>query len=126
MITYKVIVDDYGDIRWYNEKGQLHREDGPAYVYAHGTKYWYQNGQIHREDGPAIEWTDGDKEWFLNNKLHREDGPAIECPNGRKFWYLNGNRISEEDHALAMSPIKELSVAEIEKILGYRVKIIKE
>lgn len=38
-----------------NEKGERHREDGPAVEYADGSKYWYQNGELHREDGPAIE-----------------------------------------------------------------------
>ena len=103
MITYKVIVDDYGDIRWYNEEGQL-----------------------HREDGPAIEWASGTKIWFLNDKLHRENGPAVEYSDGSKSWYLNGEELTEEEHARATSPIKELSISEIEKILGYRVKVIKE
>ncbi len=35
-----------------NERGELHREDGPAIEYTSGTKMWYQNGKLHREDGP--------------------------------------------------------------------------
>ena len=61
-------IDDYGTVRYYNEQGQLHREDGPARVYADGTKSWYINGKRHREDGPAVEWSDGDKEWYLNEQ----------------------------------------------------------
>lgn len=80
MITYKVTVGNYGDIFWRNEKGQLHREDGPACEYTHGNK----------------------------------------------AWYLNGVYMTEEGYARAMSPVKELSVGEIEKLLGYRVKVIKE
>jgi hypothetical protein len=34
--------------------GKLHRKDGPASIYADGTKIWIQYGKIHREDGPAI------------------------------------------------------------------------
>lgn len=102
MITYKVTVNDYGTIKWYNEEGKLHREDGPAVEYSYGTKYWYQNG-----------------------KLHREDGPAIEHSNGVKEWFFNGVRMTEEDHSRANSFVKELSVSEIENLLGYRVKIIK-
>jgi len=47
-------------------------------------------GKLHREDGPAIIWANGDKEWYINDKLHREDGPAIESANGDKKWFLNG------------------------------------
>jgi hypothetical protein len=67
MKTYKVIVDDYGTRRWYNEHDQHHREDGPAIEYANGDKSWFINDQFHREDGPAVEYADGDKEWYLND-----------------------------------------------------------
>ena len=125
MITYKVTVDEHGNIFWYLN-GKRHREDGPAVEWINGSKWWYLNGKPHREDGPAAEFADGSKEWYRNDRRHREDGPAIEWADGRKFWYLNGVWMTKENHARAMSPVKELSVAEIEKILGYRVKIIKE
>ena len=126
MITYKVEVNDRGDIRWRNEEGQLHCEHGPATEWADGTKWWYKNGKLHREDGPATECANGTKQWYKNGQLHRNDGPAIEWVDGDKEWYLNGVWISEEEHACATSPTKELSVSEIEKELGYRVKIIKD
>ena len=47
------------------------------------------NGKLHRENGPAIIWANGDKEWYINGKLHRKDGPAIESVNGDKKWYMN-------------------------------------
>ena len=80
MITYKVVVNDHGTIRWYNEKGQPHREDGPACEYS----------------------------------------------DGSKSWYLNGMAMTKEEHARGTSPVKELSVSQIENLLGYSVKIIKE
>lgn len=67
MKTYKVIVDKLGTISWYNDKGQLHRGDGPACETNRGTKWWYINGKLHREDGPAIEYFNGEKCWYLNN-----------------------------------------------------------
>jgi hypothetical protein len=96
MKTYKVIVDNNGTKRWYNEQGQRHREDGPAIDCANGDKEWFLNGTLHREDGPAIEWADGAKSWFLNGTLHREDGPAVEWANGDKYWYLN-DKLHRED-----------------------------
>lgn len=41
-----VKTDFYGNKSWYNSKGQLHREDGPAIEYAHGAKLWYRNGRL--------------------------------------------------------------------------------
>ena len=82
---------------WYNEMGQLHREDGPAAEYANGDKEWHLNGKYHREDGPAIEYANGAKKWWLNGKRHREDGPAIEWADGSKEWYLNGVRFLSKD-----------------------------
>jgi hypothetical protein len=61
-------VDEHGTIRYRNELGQLHREDGPAIEWSNGRKYWCLNGKLHREDGPAIEYLNGDKEWFINDK----------------------------------------------------------
>lgn len=43
MKTYKVTIDDQGTIRWYNEQGQLHREDGPAIEFVDGSKAWFLN-----------------------------------------------------------------------------------
>jgi hypothetical protein len=92
----KVTVDEKGIIRWYNEKNQLHREDGPAIIYADGDKEWFINDKLHREDGPAIIYADGDKFWYLNDKLHRKAGPAVVWSNGDKEWWLNGKELTEK------------------------------
>ena len=64
---------EYPDrIEYLNEKGQLHRLDGPAIEFYDGHKEWFINGRLHREDGPSIEWNDGDKMWFLNGKGYSE------------------------------------------------------
>jgi len=124
MKTYTVEVHDDGNKFWYLN-GKLHREDGPACDYIYGDKCWYLNGKLHREDGPACDYIYGDKCWYLNGKLHREDGPAIEY-NGNKFWYLNDKEYTEAEFNAKMNPVKELSVSDIEKLLGYKVKIVKE
>ena len=109
---------------WIN--GKLHREDGPAVEYADGSKEWYQNGQRHRKDGPATTWADGDKSWLQNGKLHRIDGPAVEYADGRKKWYIKGERYTEAEYHKAIAPVKELTMPELEKLLGYKVKIKAE
>lgn len=85
---------------WFNSNGQIHRVDGPAYIYEVDNKIlsqaWYKNNKLHRENGPAIEYSDGNKSWYKNNRLHREDGPAIEYKDGSKHWYYN-NLIHRDD-----------------------------
>jgi hypothetical protein len=123
MITYTVTVDKYAT-RWYND-GIYHREDGSAIVYANGDKCWYKNGEWHRDGGPALEYVDDGKYWYYNGRRHREDGPAIEYVDGGRCWYLDGMCLTEEEFNARMNPIKELTVAEISKLLGYDVKIIR-
>ena len=121
---YKVRVFDNGAICWYNQKGQYHREDGPAVEYA-GTKHWFKNDKYHREDGPAVEYADGSKSWWKNGQYHREDGPAIENVNGSKLWYLKGVWLTEEAWKAKMNPVKEMTVQEISDMLGFEVKVVK-
>jgi hypothetical protein len=71
MKSIKKILSDR--IEYRDEKGNLHREDGPAIEFANGTKAWYLNGERHREDGPAIEYSDGSKYWYLNGKYYTEE-----------------------------------------------------
>ena len=60
-------VDINGTIEYLNEKGHLHREDGPAYEYKNGYKEWWINGKRHREDGPAVVYDNGEEYYYLNN-----------------------------------------------------------
>src|SRR5208282_4000465 len=56
----------------------------------------YQNnfGKLHREDGPAIIFPDGDTSWFYLGVLHRTDGPAIDWKVENRFvWSLHGKRL---------------------------------
>jgi hypothetical protein len=120
-------IDNDGSKFYYKDKEIeiLHREDGPAIEYASGSKYWYRDGLLHREDGPAIERADGDKSWWRDGKLHREDGPAVEYADGDISWYLNGGKLYEAEFLKRTQPIKELTVSEIEKLLGHKVKVVK-
>ena len=90
-------------------------------VYSDCTE-WFLNGKLHREGGPAREWADGRRYWYLNDRLHRTDGPAVELANGTRSWFLNGKQVTEAE---VMKPSKELTVAQIEQLLGYSVKVIK-
>ena len=96
-LKYRIETDESGTRRYYNSAGQLHRLDGPAVIWADGTKFWHQNGRRHRTDGPAAIWANGTKEWYQNGQLHRNDGPAIEYSDGVKTWYINGKRLTEAE-----------------------------
>ena len=76
--------------------GKLHREGGPAVIWASGDQQWYLNGKRHRTDGAARIWN-GTQEWYLNHKLHREGGPAVIRANGTQEWYLNGRQLTESE-----------------------------
>ena len=124
---YYVTVDEESTTRWYKDAKckVLHRENGPAIEYANSDKFWLQNGLLHRTDGPAIEWSYGAKSWWQNGQYHRTDGPAIERADGYKFWYIDGVYITEAEFLAATQPVVELTVADVEKLVGKRVKIVK-
>ena len=71
-------------------------------------------------------YDNGDKHWRLNGELHREDGPAVEFDDGDKYWYLNGKQLTEDQFNEAMNPTKELTISEIEAMLGYKIKVVGE
>ena len=94
-------------------------------VFDGGGKYWRLNDVLHREDGPAIEYFSGGKMWYLNGELHREDGPAIDLSNGTKEWHLNGEEYTEEEFNRKMSSTVEMTMSEIEELVGKKVKVVK-
>jgi hypothetical protein len=102
--------DEVGNKFWYNSKNELHRIDGPAIEWAHGSKEWLINGKYHREDGPAIEHRYGSNQWYINDLLHRLDGPAIEYTDGEKAWYINDEKIDcqNNEEFLRIVKMKEL------------------
>lgn len=93
-------VDEDGAVRYYNEAGQLHREDGPAVEYCRskhggGHRYFF-NGKKHRLDGPAVMHEDGTTEWWVHGVRHREDGRAIEYSQGGGRWFYRGGAVECE------------------------------
>lgn len=54
------------------------------------TEYHNDKGQLHRIDGPAIEWVNGTKEWWLNGMCHNLHGLAIRRPDGSGEYWVNG------------------------------------
>jgi hypothetical protein len=74
-------IDEFGNKRWINTKGEF-----------------------HRLDGPAREFENGHREWWFNGVIHREDGPAAISPSGIKWWYFYGFLCeTKEDYFNAIS-----------------------
>ena len=69
-------------------------------------RYKNERGLFHREDGPAFESPDGFKAWILNGIQHREDGPATILPSGTVLYYLNGKMHSKEDWEIEIIKIR--------------------
>ena len=90
-----------------------------------GTTQWYHNGQKHREDGPAVVMANGNKEWWVNGKNHRLDGPAVVREDGNKEWWIDGVEYTESEFLQITQPAKELTIAQIEEILGHKIKVVK-
>jgi hypothetical protein len=107
MKTTNPEIDEFGNKRWRNEKGEFHRIDGPAIEFVDGYKTWYQNGQKHRIDGPAIEGPHGNNQWWVNGHLHRLDGPAIMLTNGYKDWRIEGKHYTEEEYNKKIAEINK-------------------
>ena len=57
--------------------------------------------------------------------LHREDGPAYEYADGTKEWYINGDLLTEDEFNQRTNPVVEMTIAEIEQLIGKRVKVVK-
>jgi hypothetical protein len=43
-------------------------------IYDTGIQEWWQNDKLHREDGPAIIWANGTQSWYQNGKFIRSEG----------------------------------------------------
>jgi hypothetical protein len=99
-----VTISDIGTLlTWYNEKDQLHREDGPAWIQnnhdGHIFEVWYKNDIYHRIGAPASIIRRNDlvigETWYENGELHRIGGPAVLRldENGivqEELWIENG------------------------------------
>ena len=72
LLTLELEIDEKGTRRYYNRDGYLHRDNGPAVIWADGTCAWFQNGLRHCANGPAVEWTDGTKWWYLQGVRYAE------------------------------------------------------
>jgi hypothetical protein len=77
-----------------DEKGRLHRDDGPAVLTHNGMKKWYKHGNLHRLDGPAIDYR-YKKEWWI-------DGERIYCANNKAFLKIIDNRIELKKNLLTI------------------------
>jgi hypothetical protein len=91
---YPAVIREGGKIKKYYKHGIMTREgDKPSEYYYGDVIYTNDKGESHRENGPALITADGNEKWYFNDKLHRDgDKPAIYNKDMTivKF-YKNGN-----------------------------------
>ena len=77
MIDYsRPLTDSYGNLKWIDENGHYHRDNGL----------------------PAVEEKSGFKAYYLHGKRHRIDGPAvISVIMNKNFWWLDGKNIDSKE-----------------------------
>ena len=61
-------IDENGIAKCKNPQGQLHNEEGPAWIFPNGSKIWYIHDKLHREDGPAIIYGNGGESCWIDGK----------------------------------------------------------
>lgn len=95
--------------QWFNEEGKLHREDGPAQVWASGIQEWYKNGKLHRMDGPAVIYpldSHGVDKWYFEGKF---------ICNSKKPKDFNNSKIYFRNKLRAF--LDKVSVLQIQEVL---------
>lgn len=100
-------------------------------TYPDGTRSYFKKSKRHREDGPAIECSNGDRFWYIDGKQHREDGPAVVYVSGREYYYLNDVMMTKEEHSrqvasLIKNDVQELTIRDIERLLGSKKKSLNK
>ena len=69
---------------------------------------WYLDEVLHCEHGPAL------KHWYKNNPKYSDNK-----------YYLNGIKLTKEEWKQKLRPTKEMTIEEIQKELGYKIKIVE-
>lgn len=90
------VLEGDGMTLYVNQKGQVHRTDGPAITFADGTEHWYFEDLRHRDDGPAVTRPDGVEVYYHHGVKDRLDGPAVTLPDGTAIWYRDGKRLGAQ------------------------------
>jgi len=92
---------------WY--KGKKHRDENKPAIIVRDPDirkfetFWFSHGQLHRDDGPAYVVLDDVEIWFKNGKRHCDDGPALThygrdgFPVAQK-WYKYGKLTQYNDY----------------------------
>lgn len=64
----KVETNAFNDIVYTDDNDELHRDDGPAFIYSDGELQWWHHGQLHCRTGPAVITRTGIKEFWVYGK----------------------------------------------------------
>lgn len=84
----RVIIDDYGTKRYFNDEGNPYRSDGPFVITNSGTFWFY----ISKEEKYSFS-NEGILRFFKHFELYRIGKPAVALPNGLKEWWDERGRV---------------------------------
>ncbi len=87
-----VCIDSQNNAYFVRVDGILHKDDGPAIVWADGTFDWRQNGKPFRADGKPTTESPKYRKWYHHEDgaIGRVGGPAFETVTGYREYWLNG------------------------------------
>lgn len=115
----RMVVDQFGRKKWFDDAGEFHREDGPAVIFPDGGFIYAIHGKYHRLDGPAMVHSAMDKggpmtkRWYVDGELHRVDGPAVETLNGTQMWYVKGQRVKTNREFQKAAGLSDVELATV-------------
>jgi len=63
-----------------------------------GNQHFYdEKGNYHNDEGPAFVGHDGGQEYYKHGKYHNDKGPAVVSPDGTVRYYIDGMPLTEEE-----------------------------
>ncbi len=88
------VINNYQVILYFNEKGQRHRNEGPAMIWPDGSCAWYKNGELYRKNGPLTIRLDGTQQYrkCIYNPADTKDGLIAIFPDHSRLQCQNGIR----------------------------------
>lgn len=71
--------------RYFMRNGKVHRDlDKPAVVHMNGHMEWLNDGKLHRENGPAVIFANGKQLYFTNGKEWHAEGVRAHVQNAKQ------------------------------------------
>ncbi|MCK9435796.1 MAG: hypothetical protein M0Q12_01150 [Synergistaceae bacterium] len=76
-----------------------------------GNQHYYDNkGEYHNSEGPAFVGYDGSQQYFKHGKFHNDKGPAVVSPDGSVKYFIDGECMTEAEFVQrTKAPVEQLA-----------------